>query len=89
MCPVVILISHSVAKDGVCINGQWKDGVCVCSRGYEDDPERSSNAVLNPIYCSKLLVTIITEGTETDLDERILHYAAMAVSLESALFCSR
>ena len=29
--PAVVLIPHSVAKDDLCINGQWKDGVCQCA----------------------------------------------------------
>ena len=70
-----------LGNDKVCIQGVWEDGVCICSQGYEDDVELSSNLALNPIYCSKQsFVTVIRTQSGPELSREVLHHGAIAVS---------
>lgn len=68
-------------EDEVCIHGRWEDGACICDRGFQTDDEATdSHLVLNPVYCSKQVITYINHPGYLGDQSGMLHLMAMAVS---------
>jgi hypothetical protein len=63
-----------MADNDPCINGEWKNGVCVCNLGYELG---FSETNLNPRYCENEIVTIINANLYVTGEELVQHIAIM------------